>query len=163
MAMRPGARGFTLIEVMVTLAVMLILLMAAIPMSISWSNSAKQRDAAGLLQQGLSRAKALALRNPGAVAAGQPSVALCLGGDTLSLLRLERDAAFSCTPAGAADLQWSALVPSSASIRIGGADFKCLALDNRGLPVPVSDCVAGSTGTFNVVVGSEDPLDVTLI
>jgi type IV pilus assembly protein PilA len=161
--MRQDARGFTLVEVMVSLAVMLILFLAAVPMTISWSNSAKQRDAAGLLQQGLSRAKALALRNPGAVAAGQPSVALCLSGGTISLLRLQPDATFNCTPAAEADLQWSAAVPSAASIKIDGADFHCLALDNRGLPVTVGDCVATSSGTFNVVVGSEDSLDVTLI
>ncbi|SDW62282.1 MULTISPECIES: Tfp pilus assembly protein FimT/FimU [Pseudomonas] len=163
MAMRQDAGGFTLVEVMISLAVMLILLMAAIPMTISWSNSAKQRDAAGLLQQGLSRAKALALRNPGAVGAGMPSAALCLSGGTLSVLRLARDVTFSCTPEADEDVQWSAVIPSAASITIGGEDFQCLALDNRGLPVTVSGCVETSTGTFNVIVGSEDSLDVTLI
>lgn len=57
-------RGFTLIELVVTLAIMLLLLLMAVPLATDWTYSARTLQARGTLVEGFAQAKALALRNP---------------------------------------------------------------------------------------------------
>ena len=80
-----NSRGFTLIELMITITLFGILLFVGVPLTQSWTNSAYQRDAAGLLKQGLSRAKSIALRNQGKVQDTAPAAILCRSGQTLNL------------------------------------------------------------------------------
>ncbi len=82
------SRGFTLIELMITIALFGLLLFVGVPLTQSWTNSSYQRDAAGLLKQGISRAKATALRNQGAVQDTAPAAVLCHSGQNLKLFRL---------------------------------------------------------------------------
>ncbi len=57
-------RGFTLIELMVTLAILAMLLLMAAPLAADWVHGARTLQARGTLVQGFENAKALALRNP---------------------------------------------------------------------------------------------------
>lgn len=57
-------RGFTLIELVVTLAIMVLLLLMAVPLATDWTYSARTLQARGTLVEGFAQAKALALRNP---------------------------------------------------------------------------------------------------
>ena len=57
-------RGFTLIELMVTLAILAMLLLMAAPLAADWVHGARTLQARGTLVQGFAHAKALALRNP---------------------------------------------------------------------------------------------------
>jgi prepilin-type N-terminal cleavage/methylation domain-containing protein len=82
-------RGFTLIEILVVLAMVAFLAFMTVPMATGWIRNAQlERDFAGI-QQALGTAKALAMRNSSAAgavdAAGAfvPAVALCRAKDTL--------------------------------------------------------------------------------
>lgn len=145
------AGGFTLVELMVTVALLALLTMLAGPLTAAWSNSAQVRDAEGLLNQGLGRAKANALRNRYGMIDSQPSALLCLSqGGQLSL----HEAASATSPASCTSPQlWSAQLPQRVSVQSSGAAFSCLAFDTRGLPTSVSGC--STSQTFALSAGSE--------
>ncbi len=148
-------RGFTLIELMITIAVFGLLLLVGVPLTQSWTNSGYQRDAAGLLKQGISRAKSIALRNQGAVQDTAPAAVLCRSGQSLKLYSLS--AAIDCT---ATTPIWSTSLPSAAVIQTGGVDLVCIAFNNRGFAVSSGSC---TTTTVQVTAGSESSVDVPLI
>ncbi|TWI52771.1 prepilin-type N-terminal cleavage/methylation domain-containing protein [Pseudomonas duriflava] len=160
------AKGFTLIELMVTIAVLSILMMAGIPLTQGWVNSAHQRDAASVMQQGIARAKAVALRNPAGVAGtDKAAVLLCRSDATLVLVRPENSQkALDCAQSADAQVLWSGTLPKQVDIVANNKRFLCLALDNQALPVK-SDQAHTECSTANPVVkiGREDDLPINVI
>jgi len=63
------AAGFTLIELMVTVAIMAVLALAGMPFAKSWMESNRQMQARNLLWEGIAQSRAVALRNPGGTTA----------------------------------------------------------------------------------------------
>ena len=140
-------RGFTLIELMVTLAVLAMLLLATVPLAADWIHSAQTRDAHGKLVRSYGTTKALALRNPlgapaGTVAAG---LRLEMDGAVVRLLVCLGDPAnaSSCTP-GHTRVRATANYPATVSTALNGTTLASgvalvVALDNRGaLLLPAS-------------------------
>src|SRR5690554_3381020 len=103
-------RGFSLVELMIVLALLGFLLMLAVPLTNSWSASAKLRDAENLLQQGVGRSKALAQRNTLGVTGNQAAAHLCLDSTTA---KIELYPADSCN----GSVIWSAQLPAGVSIK----------------------------------------------
>lgn len=77
-AARRHGRGLTLIELMVTLAVLAFLLLVGISLGGDWLRSARTQQARSDLEQGWGLAKALALRNPCQVVSEEASAYLQL-------------------------------------------------------------------------------------
>lgn len=151
--------GFTLIELMVTIAIFGILLFIGVPLTKAWTDSANQRNAAGLLKHGISRAKATALRNPGAALDNAPAAVLCRSGQTLNLFSIANAQSINC--ASTSNILWTAQLPASTSAQAAGAEITCVAFNSRGLAV-----VGGSactTTAIDVIVGSESALNVLII
>ncbi|HEX8592781.1 MAG TPA: prepilin-type N-terminal cleavage/methylation domain-containing protein [Pseudomonas sp.] len=155
--MRAG--GFTLIEMMITIAIFGILLFIGVPLTKAWSDSANQRDAAGLLKQGISRAKATALRNPGAALDNAPAAVLCRSGQTLKLFSLANAQSINC--ASTSNILWTAQMPASTSALAAGAEIACVAFSSSGLAVVGGN--ACTTTSIDVIVGSENALNVLII
>ncbi|MCI8208156.1 pre-pilin like leader sequence [Pseudomonas sp. S25] len=151
------AKGFTLIELMITIAIFGILLAIGAPFTKAWSDSAKQREAAGVLKQGISRAKATALRNPEGARDDVAAAALCRSGQTLKLFKMATsvDCTSSATPL------WTAQLPSSVGVKVGGSDVSCVAFNSRGLPVAGGN--ACTTASIDVTAGSESTFNVPII
>lgn len=151
------AKGFTLIELMITIAIFGILLAIGAPFTKAWSDSAKQREAAGVLKQGISRAKATALRNPEGARDDVAAAALCRSGQTLKLFKMATnvDCSSSATPL------WTAQLPASVGVKVSGADVSCVAFNSRGLPVLGGN--ACTTSSIDVTAGSESTFNVPII
>ncbi len=150
-------KGFTLIELMITIAIFGILLAIGAPFTKAWSDSAKQREAAGVLKQGISRAKATALRNPEGARDDVAAAALCRSGQTLKLFKMATsvDCTSSATPL------WTAQLPASVGVKVGGSDVSCVAFNSRGLPVVGGN--ACTTASIDVTAGSESTFNVPII
>jgi type II secretory pathway pseudopilin PulG len=147
--------GVSLIEMMVTIAIMMLLALAVAPFSASWGAQAYMRQSQTLLMQGMSQLKALALRNPSASSAGASAVMISIPGKLCVASGVP--AALNCTAAA-----WTSNPP--ASIQVNGADSQCVALDSAGMPIAaiVAGTVCGTALSFRVSRGSETPLDGTL-
>lgn len=68
---RPAA-GFTLIELMITLAIAALVLVAGMPFGLQWADNNRQLQARGVLWEATGGARARAMRNPDGRAADQP-------------------------------------------------------------------------------------------
>lgn len=165
-----GHRGFTLVELMVGLAVMAMLLLAALPLGRYWVNSNRQMQMHSTLLEGVSQARALALRNPAAQRASEPAATLQLRAGVLEVV----------VPGNTTPL-WSADVRSEASFMLtddaGFADavgmqasgnpvFDCVSFDARGLRLPGADgCSDSSNARGRIAIGlaSQDPLYVDML
>ena len=139
-------RGFTLIELMVTLAILAMLLLMAAPLAADWVHGARTLQARGTLVQGFENAKALALRNPCADpnATGTPAAAALeakIEGTTVTLNVLALPQGVSgCALLGARpNPQWTARLPDGVGLTLNGTLLTSgtpltVNLDNRGLP-----------------------------
>lgn len=136
--MKPVHRGFTLIEMMVVLAILASLLAAGMPFTRNWALSNQQMQTRNVVQNAVAEARALALRNAGQAASDAAATELQLtvnadGTQTLGVF-----------PAGAANAAWTATLPTNAAVQLlaGGAltRLTCVAFDNRG------QRLAGATG-----------------
>ena len=139
-------RGFTLIELMVTLAILAMLLLMAAPLAADWVHGARTLQARGTLVQGFENAKALALRNPcGAPNETQAYAAVLeaeLDGTTVTLNVLALPQGVSgCALLGARpNPQWTARLPDGVGLTLNGTLLTTSStpltvnLDNRGLP-----------------------------
>ncbi|WP_269751433.1 pilus assembly FimT family protein [Denitrificimonas caeni] len=140
------SRGFSLIELMIGLALLAFLIMLAAPFTNTWSDSAKLHEAESLLRQGVGRAKALAQRNEKGVTGSQAAAVLCNDNATLSLYQ-----AATCT----GTTVWSAKLPAVVIIKNSETVFGCLAISNRGLPVASNSCNLQSEYTLSIGGKSE--------
>lgn len=151
-------RGFTLIELVVTLAIMVLLLLMAVPLATDWTYSARTLQARGTLVEGFAQAKALALRNPCAAPneTGIHAATLQASTDgtkvTLSVLT-QGDG--SCAHLTARpNPQWSASFPDGVTLSRNGINLVMgtpvnLNIDNRGLPSASSEFTLSRGGTQN--------------
>ena len=154
-------RGFTLIELVVTLAIMALLLFMAVPLATDWTYSARTLQARGTLVEGFAQAKALALRNPCAAPNGTGTHAATLRATTdgekvtLSVLAQVSESLLaqndesllakgddSCDHLSSQpNPQWSASLPEGVTLTRNGTKLVTgtpdnLNIDNRGLPMP---------------------------
>lgn len=167
-------RGFTLIELVVTLAIMALLLFMAVPLATDWTYSARTLQARGTLVEGFAQAKALALRNPCAAPNGTGTHAATLRATTdgekvtLSVLAQVNESLLaqsdeslltqgdgSCTHLTARpNPQWSASLPEGVTLTRNGTKLVTgardnLNIDNRGLLSASSEFTLSRGGTQN--------------
>ncbi|MBT2119824.1 hypothetical protein KK141_22335 [Dyella sp. LX-66] len=160
----------SLIELMVTVTLMCIIALAGVPLTKAWVDSAHQREAAGMLAEGLGRAKALAMRNPGGIAdPAQPGAFVCLTGNTVAVARPDQS-----TACGKGTLAWSTTLPTGSSIALGDKTaFYCVAYSARGAALAVkvaasaTPCTVPSSPptpatTIEAHAGNEDALAVSI-
>jgi prepilin-type N-terminal cleavage/methylation domain-containing protein len=140
--------GFSIIELMVTIAIMMLLAMAVAPFSIAWGNQAAVRQTQSLLNQAMSQMKSTALRNPTAASATAAAVLVSIPGKLC--VREGLPSALDCST-----VNWSAVPP--AAIQLNGAASQCIALDSAGMSLgaTVGGVVCGTLMSFSITKGSE--------
>ncbi len=141
-------RGVSVIEMMVTVAIMMLLAMAVAPFSVAWGNQAAVRQTHSLLNQAMSQMKSTALRNPTAASATAAAVLVSIPGKLC--VREGLPGALDCSV-----FNWSAVPP--AAIKLNGANSQCIALDSAGLALSatVGGVACGTAMSFNIAKGSE--------
>ena len=143
-------RGFTLVELLVTLTITSLVLLASAPYLSDWTYSRQIKDANSKLLSAYGMAKALALRNPEAAPAAAPAagIKVVTGASTRALYVCKGDPASAACATGGANMLWSADFPAAISMTLGGSSVTSgsaviLAINNRG--VPTSGTVYGYT------------------
>jgi prepilin-type N-terminal cleavage/methylation domain-containing protein len=143
-------RGFTLVELLVTLTITSLVLLASAPYLSDWTYSRQIKDANSKLLSAYGMAKALALRNPEAAPAAAPAagIKVVTGASTRALYVCKGDPASAACAMGGANMLWSADFPAAISMTLGGSSVTSgsaviLAINNRG--VPTSGTVYGYT------------------
>lgn len=174
--------GFTLVELMVGIAIMAMLVLAAAPFTLDWVDGTRQMRARSNLLEAVGQARSLAMRNPFALptldpATGTPLAvaAVVYDGPGHSLCVIAR-AADNSTRSTCAAGDWRGDIsnPGSITMTLGQGDdaeeFACAAYDTRGMLVASSfggvDCVAptgGDTATVHIKVGNQEAMDVSLL
>lgn len=159
--------GFSLIELMTTIAIMAFLALLGAPLTRDWVDGTKQMQARNALLEGVGYARALALRNPLHLADDAP----------IALLRVSRGRAhIDLTGVGTA---WQTDLPSSVNLKTAGkADFgsvdafasssdvfTCVAFNSRGVRLPAAtDCLLPLTEErIAIGVRSKEPLYVEIL
>lgn len=137
--MNPKHAGFTLIEMMVVVALIGLLAMLASPFTTAWVEHARLNTAEGIWREAYGRAKAAALRNPHGIGGGRAASFICLGKDQLTV-RSARDAdtPASCT----SPVLWQARLPEKLTTRpkAGSHALVCMSFNNRGSSSTEATC-----------------------
>ena len=132
MVVRQG--GFTLVEVMVTIALLGILALVAAPYTIAWVDEARVGEARAQLSRAYSHAKSIALRNPNEVTGNEVAASVTLSGDDILVCAGEP----TCNENGAA---WQGGWPTGVTlaIAIGNTPLEDIRINNRGQVLDDSD------------------------
>jgi prepilin-type N-terminal cleavage/methylation domain-containing protein len=162
--MRARGRGFGLIELMVTVAIVALLALVALPFSARWMESDRELQARGELMEALAHARSLALRNAEGLPPGVPVTCLrVVAGPVLELTKLT--AGQVCPTAGT--VAWRATLHPRLTLREAGtkAPFKCVAFDSRAAAVQGAQASTCTLAPKLQVLGgsSQEALDVDLL
>ncbi len=133
--------GFTLLELVVALAVSAILMLGASMSATYWNTSTDLMTAKSSLSEGYMRLRAMALRNPQLISdSSAASSTLTLNASTNTLLLCPGGSGCS-TPA------WSSPLPTGVQIALAGEALNCIALNSSGQLVSGSGgCNTGGNG-----------------
>ncbi len=131
-------RGLTLVEMMITLVLLALVLVALVPLTSQWFGRSKQNTADCALPTAIDMTRSLALRNLPADP-GKPAALLCLTPTALNLYRGNALPA-SCPTTPDAQAVWSLTSSTSAPFVSAG---RCYALDSAGRPLALA--ALGST------------------
>lgn len=126
--------GFTLIELMVTLTIMVMIMMVALPLTQSWVNSSTVMETKALLQQAYGRTRGLALANQTGNTTGGAAAYMCVTNSKIYVQRANSDG--SLGTCGATGFSWVGDIKASATITTSEpATFVCMGMSNLGIPV----------------------------
>lgn len=129
--------GVSLIELMVTIAILAILTVTGISLTSKWSQQAELDKAIMSLKSGMSLAKSTAMRNGSARAVTDAASQVCFNNSSISVHEATAAAAASClTPTV---FQYS-LSNAIAIKKADSTNFSCFAFDHFGEVLSIGNC-----------------------
>lgn len=140
--------GFTLVEVLVVVAVVAILALASVQFGAHWSNSSRVTQAQSTLQQAFTVAKASALQNHTGAFHGDVAATLCLAANEVSVRQGAR-----CE----GSTVWVRPLPERVSIAFGtpAVSAACIALTNAAVPVASVGALSCATSLdYHITAGA---------
>ena len=152
------AQGFTLVELMVTVTILVLLVLAITPLTTNWVYSAQNQDARSKVVRGYGMAKALALRNRSqaplsAVAAG---IRLVVVDTKTTMLVCDGDPAATTCAANVAGttVRWQATFADNVSLTIAGilttaTNPQTIRINREGIPSSGTDYLLSHGGSQN--------------
>ena len=150
--------GFTLIEVLVVVALIAILALVGAPLGRAWVANANLENSENILKEGYAFARSLALENRGAAVGSQPAATLSIDDGRVIVTYSIRGLNNAGTNiAGTTETLWWRTLNRDVSAQL---DAKCTAaslqLTNMGLPLNVS-CL-----NVTLTAGGVDDLNISL-
>ena len=125
--------AFTLVELMVVIAIMSILTVITIPAGYYWVENSRITNVKGNLTEAVGRAKGAAIRNERAVFGGDPVAIICIS-ETSHLIILEGTAAAAPACEDSVGTQiWTAELDAKVTVSNSGSEVTCLCFNNSGL------------------------------
>ncbi|WP_422382523.1 pilus assembly FimT family protein [Marinicellulosiphila megalodicopiae] len=158
-------KGFSLVELMVIVAIMGILLAIAVTSSKSSFDINKLNEAEANFSQAISRAKAISIRNQHGGSGNQITAIVCFSSNTISVREATTvGGAFTAATCSSA-LNWSGTIDDGISVKHTkdlDQDFGGLCFNNRGRIVRIGDCSADALSEYNLflftLAGSDETL-----
>ena len=142
-------KGFSLIELMVGIAIMAAVMLSGISLGGGWVDESRVTDARSQMRLAYSKARAYALRNSNAVTTA--STWMCLNSGVVYVYQSTTAKPTGPTTCGDAGSVWHADLAGGTTTKVEIASaanstaFSCLGFSNRGLPV--SSTLTGSACT----------------
>ena len=139
---RPKQHGFTLIELMITIAILAILLFVGSSLTRAWVDRGHVDSAISAVKNATFQARAAALRNtnnqPSAFAAA--SVCFDRTNQKILVVRAAQFATDSCTPSASNATDGNYILQSipldiNVNLTVNSADFNCLSFNSAGILV----------------------------
>lgn len=159
-------KGFTLIEVLIVIAIIGALVLVAAPLTGGWVKEANITNVESAMNEAIGRAKAIALRNENAITGNNAVAAICIDSATRKLTVLESASAGASpdctTPTGAQ--VWQSQLSTDIAVTVAGASVTCLCFDNKSILTQASNCSTCTNATnFNLNSGGGiDPVSVSI-
>lgn len=147
------AAGFTLVEILIAVALIATLAFAVVPLGTSWTTSAESVNTKGVLSQAISRAKSTALRNGNKISETNAVTAVCLSSGKVEV----REASGTVTSAHCASnggsATWSNKIGTTLTIKNNNQALSCMCFSSKGLlittPSNCTSCATSSTFEFS--------------
>lgn len=140
--------GFTLVELIIVIAIAAVLMAVAVPLGRGWVDSSQVNNAVANLKHGTLLAKSAALRNANNRAMGVVATSLCFDKSNQTL-QVVLD---SCATG---QLVQHYSMAKGVNVQENGIEFKCLAYDSAGVLVPAAGCTT-NTANFSVKKNSDE-------
>ena len=148
--------AFTLVELMVVIAIMSILTVISIPAGYYWVGNSRIANVTGNLTEAVGRAKNAALRNEHGVSGPDPVAIICIS-DTSELSILEGTATAVPVCENNIGLQtWTAELDAKVTISNSGSDVTCICFNNLGLLTTTLCAVCLTQPTINLATNNLD-------
>lgn len=128
--------GFTLIEILITIALVAIISLVAVPITSEWLRDSEVQVAEGQLTQAIGHAQASGIRNVPASTGDDHAAIICINTTTDALTVRESTSSVTadCTAANTATVLWQAKLESRVEL-VDTSDnaVSCLCFNNKGL------------------------------
>ena len=151
--------GFTLVEILVVMAIISILSFMSVSFSSSWADSNRVIDGENLLSRAFNFAKAAAIRNPNDIVSDNPAAVVCFQKNELSVRGPENDA--TTVDCGSKTIVWRNATHSLINIKAENNSFTCACFNNRGR-LTTTNCTTCSNTTNYLVVSGRENVSYTL-
>jgi prepilin-type N-terminal cleavage/methylation domain-containing protein len=147
--------GFTLIEILIALALIATLAMVAVPLGSSWTSSAESVNTKGVLAQAIGRAKSAAMRNANKIADTNAAVAICLTSGKVEVREASGAVTSAHCSSNGGSAAWSGKIGTSLTVKSGNNTLSCLCFSTKGqLNTTASNCTSCASSTSFVFSGT---------
>ena len=145
--------GFTLIELMITIAVLSIILFMGSSLTRSWIDRSQVNNAINSLKSSLTQAKTAAIRNTDNQAMTQPAVSVCVTDNEILIIRNKNNDAANCSLTNTNNtLLKKSELAKNISIKQDNSSFNCIAFNSVGMVTQVIGTNCSTNSNFSFVV-----------
>lgn len=159
-------QGFTLVELMITIAVLSIILMMGTALTRSWIDRSQVTHAMSAFKSAVNQAQAAALRNTNNQPTNSASVSVCWNANnsTMRIVRVAKGSQQVCQDVAENTVLQTISLPKGLAIQQGNIAFQCISFNSAGVVIVAasSNCISDTKSTFKVGKNNETA-DLSLI